>query len=85
MPVKVGIYDSEYCANIYSDKIILTIPCISWVGNTGGYSEQKVRIDNANVVRDVLLALADDCHTTAWGIIGCAVDDAYLSRGQSHF
>lgn len=77
--VKVGIYDSEYVARVYAEKITLVLPRVRWIGNTGGYAEIKKSIRDVRVVNAVLAELADDCIDSAWAIIGRAIDDQYLS------
>lgn len=77
--VQVGIYDSEYVARIYKDKIILTIPYVKWEGNTGGYAESKESIRDPKIVNRVLSELNDDCEDSAWEIIGNYLQDPYLA------
>lgn len=77
--VQVGIYDSEYVARIYNDKVIVTIPYVKWVGNTGGYAESKQSIRDQKVVDKIINELSDDCEDTAWGIIGDYLQDTYLA------
>ncbi len=77
---KVGIYDSAYVARIYSDKIIVVSPYVKWVGNTGGYAESKQSIRDQRIVDRVIQELADDCETSAWNIIGGALDNEYLQN-----
>lgn len=79
--VQVGIYDSAYVARVYKDKIILITPYVRWIGNTGGYAESKESIRNQKVVDAVIKELNDDCEDSAWGIIGRAVGDEWLSMG----
>lgn len=76
--VKVGIFDSEYIARIYKDKIIVTFPYVKWVGNTGGYAEYKQSIRDQKTFDRIVKELNDGCETTAWKIIGNYFDDAYL-------
>ena len=77
--VKVGIYNGEYIARIYADKITLVLPRVRWIGNTGGYVERKESIRDVRVVNAVLAEIADDCIDSTWAIIGRAIDDPYLS------
>jgi hypothetical protein len=76
--VKVGIYDAEYIARIYRDKIIVTIPHVKWIGNSGSYAESKESIRDASVVDRVIKEIEDDCETTAWQIIGKAIGNEWL-------
>jgi len=77
--VQVGIYDSEYVARIYKDKVIVTIPYVKWVGNTGGYAESKESIRDQKTVDSITKELDDDCEDTAWEIIGNYLQDTYLA------
>jgi hypothetical protein len=68
--VSVGIYDNcERVARVYADKIICVWPTVKWVGNTGGYYEEKRAIRTLSVVSRVITALNDGCEDDAWGII----------------
>jgi len=80
--VKVGIYDSEYAARVYKDKIVVTIPYVKWVGNTGGYAESKAAIRDMAVIDAVAADLADDCNGSAWRKIGRALGDDYLTNSE---
>lgn len=77
--VKVGIYDAEYTARIYKDKVIVVSPYVKWVGNTGGYAEQKESIRCQKTVDKIIKELNDVCEDTAWEIIGNYLNDTYLS------
>lgn len=77
--VQVGIYDSEYVARIYKDKVIVTIPYVKWVGNTGGYAESKESIRAQKTVDRIIKELADGCEDTAFEIIGNYLQDTYLA------
>ena len=80
---KVGIYDNcAYIARVYADKIIVTVPCIRWIGNTGGYAESKVAIRDVATVTAVASDLADDCEASAWGKIGRAIGDPMLAHAD---
>lgn len=79
--VKVGIYDSEYVARVYKDKIILVVPYVKWAGNTGGYAESKEAIRDQKVVDAVIKKLDEGCEDAAWVIIGNNVGDDWLSMG----
>lgn len=76
--VSVGIYNSEYTARIYKDKIIVVSPYVKWVGNTGGYAESKQSIRDQEIIDEILTEMADDCKNAAWGLIGEAIGDPYL-------
>lgn len=76
--VQVGIYNSEYVARIYKDKIIVVSPYVKWVGNTGGYAESKQSIRDQKVIDKILAEMTDDCEDTAWCLIGGSIDDRYL-------
>lgn len=87
LDVKVGIYDAEYVARIYHDKIIVVSPYVKWVGNSGGYDERKEAIRDQRIVDSVLSDMADDAESSAWAKIGGALGDAYLEHqgsGQHH-
>ena len=76
---KVGIYDrAQYVARIYADKIIVAIPYIKWMGNTGGYAERKESIRDQSIVDEVRQEIADDAETTAWYLIGKEIGDEHL-------
>lgn len=80
---KVGIYDNcAYTARVYSDKIIVVSPYVKWIGSTGGYAERKVAIRTPATVAAVLADIADDCADSAWGKIGRALNDEYLSNSD---
>lgn len=76
--VKVGIYDSEYVARVYTDKITLVAPYVRWMGNTGGYAERKLSIRDQTVVIAVRKELDDACVDSAWDLIGRATGEDYL-------
>ena len=43
--VKVEIYDScTWRVRLYSDRAVVLMPTTKWVGNTGGYHEDKYRV-----------------------------------------
>lgn len=77
--VQVGIYDSEYVARIYNDKIIVVSPYVKWVGNTGGYAESKQSIRDQATVDKIIKELDDDCEDSAWELIGQAIGNDWLS------
>lgn len=77
--VQVGIYDSEYVARIYKDKVIVITPYVKWVGNTGGYAESKESIRDQKTVDRIIKELDDDCEDTAWEVIGNYLQDTYLA------
>lgn len=79
--VQVGIYENcAIIARVYADKIIVTLPYVKWIGNTGGYMERKESIRDEKTIKSVMTELEDDCEETAWGIIGRAIDDEHLSH-----
>jgi hypothetical protein len=80
LDVKVGIYDAEYFARVYADKIVLLSPYVKWIGSSGSYAEKKVTIESEKVVQDALDALSKGEENRAWNIIGDYVDDDYLFR-----
>ena len=67
--IHVGLWDSEYVARVYADKIIIVAPYVKWVGNSGSYAEEKLAIRDKRVVDRVLLDLADDAEDSALEII----------------
>ena len=78
--VSVGIYNNcKYIARVYGDKIIIRSPYIKWVGNTGGYAEAKNVIREPNIIGRITRDLSDNCEESAWGKIGNALGDTYLS------
>ena len=77
--VQVGIYESEFEARIYKDKIIVVSPYVKWIGNTGGYAERKEAIRDQEVINAVLADMADDCEDSAWAKIGGALGNDYLA------
>ena len=77
---KVGIYEAEYVSRIYADKIVVTIPYVKWVNNSGSYAERKVSIRDQAVVDAVRQELTDDAETSAWRIIGREIEDDYLAN-----
>lgn len=78
--VKVGIYDNcEYIARIYKGKIVVTVPYVKWIGNSGSYAERKERISDIQTVREVQ-ACGYGQTERAWGIIGQSLNDPYLSH-----
>jgi len=77
--VTVGIYDnSEYVANVYTDKIIVTTPYVKWAGNSGGYAERKESIRDQRVIDAIIKEITDDAEDTAWELIGAELNDDYL-------
>mgnify|MGYP003431720302 FL=1 len=80
--VQVGIYDSEYVARIYKDKIIVVSPYVKWVGNTGGYAESKQSIRDKKIIDRVIQDLHDDCEESSWELIGCAISDEWLAMAH---
>lgn len=64
--IQVGIYESEQVARVYPDKIIVVWPTVKWVGNSGGYHEEKHAIRNQSIVDAVRQDLADECEDSAW-------------------
>lgn len=75
---KVGIYNAEYIARVYSDKIIVTTPYVKWVDNSGSYAEKKESIRDQSLIDEVRREIEDDAETTAWQIIGRHLGDEYL-------
>jgi len=74
--VKVGIYEnSSYVATVYANKIILTIPYVRWIGNSGNYAERKVALRDHELITKVIADLADGAEDSAWVKIGRAVQD----------
>jgi hypothetical protein len=78
LDVKVGIYDAEYFARVYGDKIVLLSPYVKWIGSSGSYAEKQVTIESEKVVQGVIDALSKGEENHAWNIIGDYVDDEYL-------
>jgi len=77
--VQVGIYEnSSYVATVYANKIILTIPYVKWVGNSGNYAERKVALRDHELITKVIADLADGAEDSAWSKIGRAVQDDRL-------
>lgn len=76
--VVVGIYDSEYSANIYADKIIVTTPYIKWIDNSGSLDTKKNAIRDKKIIDKVIAVLNDDCEDSAWDIIGRELYDEHL-------
>ena len=77
--VQVGIYEnSSYVATVYVNKIILTIPYVKWVGNSGNYAERKVALRDHELITKVIADLADGAEDSAWKKIGRAVQDDRL-------
>lgn len=71
---KVGIYENaEKVARVYDDKIILTLPYVKWIGNTGGYAEKKISIRDMELIAKVHAELADECVDSAWDILDAHV------------
>ena len=80
LDTKVGIYENcEYVARVYADKIIVVSPYVKWVGNTGGYAEQKEAIRDPKTVAAVLQDLDDDAESSAWAKIGKSLGNDYLA------
>jgi len=78
--VKVGIYEnSSYVATVYANKIILTIPYVRWIGNSGNYAERKVALRDHELIAKVIADLADGAEDSAWAKIGRAVQDDHIS------
>jgi len=67
--IKVGIYDSEYIAKIYKDKITVVLPYVRWVGNTGSYAESKELIRDRAVVDKISSELANGSEDLAMELI----------------
>ena len=67
--VCVGLWDSEYVARVYADKIIIVAPYVNWIGNSGSYAEGKLAIRDKRIVDRVLLDLADDAEDSAWRVV----------------
>lgn len=78
--VQVGIYDSYNTADIYSDKIVVVMPCVKWVGNTGGYDEDKRSIRNAKLVQKITKELDDGCENTAWSMIKHEIQEQQIAE-----
>ena len=79
--VTVGIYENcKYIARIYTDKIIVIIPYIKWVNNTGGYDERKEAIHDQKIIDAVLADLSDECDDSAWHKIGIYLNDSWLEH-----
>ncbi len=75
---KVGIFNAEYVARVYSDKIIVTTPYVKWVDNSGSYAEKKESIRDQALVDEVRREIEDGAETTAWQVIGRHLGDEYL-------
>lgn len=81
MDVTVGIWDTaEYIARIYADKVIVESPGVRWVNNSGSLHISKTAIRELKTVGSINQAMADDCESDAWELIGCAIDDQYLGN-----
>lgn len=67
--VQVGIYDNcTQSARVYEDRTIATLPYVKWVGNTGGYAEEKRRLTGAQHAA-ILSLLEDGAEDDAWDVI----------------
>ena len=64
----VGIYDAQYVARFYTDKIIVVSPCVKWAGNTGGYAETKNSIRDAAAIAKITKEGLDHGVATAFQI-----------------
>lgn len=73
------IFNQEYIARIYSDKIIISCPTIRWIGNSGSYHEARKSIRDQKIIDSVRAEMADDCEDSAWAAIGRALQDPYLA------
>lgn len=77
--VKVGIWEnSAYVANVYANKIILTIPYVRWIGNSGNYAKRVVALRDHDLITKVIADLADGAEDSAWAKIGRAAQDDRL-------
>jgi len=72
---RVGIYDSEFVARVYSNMIVVISPYVKWVGNTGGYAEYRDTIRDEEIILKVLKSLEDEDEDAAWDYIHHATDD----------
>jgi hypothetical protein len=76
--VKCGIFDTEYTAKIYKDRIVVKTPFIKWTNNSGNLSFSKDTIMNQEIV-DKVKAFTDDLEEDkAWSLIGDNLSDEYL-------
>jgi hypothetical protein len=81
--VHVGIYnDCCYVARIYTDKVIVTVPYVKWVGNTGGYAERRAAIRDQNTVDAILADMRAGYRDAAWAKMGRAIGDEYLTNSD---
>jgi len=60
--VTVGIYDGEQVVTLYADHAVISLPTVRWVGNTGGYHETKIRLNEQQSApyREILAHEAED-------------------------
>jgi hypothetical protein len=76
--VRVGIYDDQYSANVYADRIVLRAPIVKRVKNSGSLDFERTIIMNDYITEHVIYALAVDNEAAAWSLIGGVVGDDYL-------
>ena len=79
---RVGIYDGEYTARVYKDKVVVITPTVRWRGNTGTYDTIRTVIRHQPTIDAVIAAPTDD---TAWDEIGLYLQDGYLAAPRFHF
>ena len=77
--ISIGIYEGQYIARIYKDKIIIVSPYIKWAGNNGTYAEKKEAIRDPRVVDAILADVAGGRKGSAWAKIGRNLGDVYLA------
>jgi hypothetical protein len=76
LPVEVGIWDTEYTARLYTNHIVVRVPCVKWQGNTGTLSFKKHNI--ARVKGDFAYMLNEEQISAFWAWLGEQLDDSYL-------
>ena len=79
--VSVGIWNNEqYVARIYSDKIIVEMPYVRWLNNSGSLAIAKNAIRRDACIKAIIQAMDDDCEDEAWQLIGAELDNPYLAN-----
>ena len=90
--VRVDIWDTEYTARIYRDKIVVTSPYTRWVNNSGSLDSTKDIIRDPGVIASIIKthesAIADDeydltdnaADAATWYKIGRAINDEWLTE-----
>jgi hypothetical protein len=80
LDVKVNIWDTEYVARIYRDKIIVSCPYTKWVNNSGSLASVKESIRDPKIIAAVLREIEDDAETSAWYKIGRSIGNEWLTE-----